>query len=140
MVYPTLFFISLGAATILPISSEALLLYDLHAGYSSLGIWSAATAGNVSGAWINYYLGAKGEHYLEKRGYLRARKLRRYQAWFDRYGGWLLWLSWIPLIGDPITVAAGVLGYNRKCFLLIVTAAKGLRYAVLILSYHYMFR
>ncbi len=137
MVYITLFALSLAAATILPLSSETVLLYDLYAGYSPFAMWITATAGNVVGAWINYYLGSKGEKYLERKGYLSAQKIARYKKRFLKYGGWLLWLSWAPLIGDPITMAAGVFGYDMKRFVLIVSLAKGARYALVTVWYLY---
>jgi membrane protein YqaA with SNARE-associated domain len=132
MVYLILFFSALGAATLLPIYSEAVLLYDLSAGYPPFWLWLAATLGNTIGSLINYYIGLKGENYLEKRGYLSVEKMQKYRARFKKYGGYLLLLSWMPVIGDPITFVAGVLRYNLRRFILIVFIAKGMRYALLI--------
>ncbi len=56
-------------------------------------------------------------------------KARRF---FDSYGGGTLLLSWVPIIGDPLTFIAGVLRYNFKYFVFIVFLAKGTRYAVII--------
>lgn len=50
----------------------------------------------------------------------------------QRYGHWSLLLSWMPLIGDPLTLVAGVMGEPLKRFLLLVSLAKGARYAVLV--------
>ncbi len=132
MVYLTLFLISFLAATLLPLGSEALLIYDLSLGYSILALWLFATFGNTLGSMFNYYLGLKGESYLEKKGHLSSEKMSKSRYFFDKWGGWTLLLSWVPIVGDPLTLAAGVLRYNFKYFVLIVFVAKGLRYAAMI--------
>ncbi len=132
MVYITLFTVALLSATLLPLGSEGLLLYDISQNYSPMLLWIFATAGNTLGSIVNYWLGLKGEIYLEKKGYLSAKKMERANIFFDKYGGWTLLLSWVPIIGDPLTFIAGVLRYNFKWFTLIVAVAKGTRYAVII--------
>jgi membrane protein YqaA with SNARE-associated domain len=132
MVYITLFTVAFLSATLLPMGSEALLLYDVSQNYSLIALWSAATLGNTLGAMVNYWLGLKGEVYLEKKRYLSAQKMAKARAFFDRFGGWTLLLSWAPIIGDPLTFIAGVLRYNFKWFSLIVAVAKGTRYAIVI--------
>jgi len=132
MVYITLFVVSFLAATLLPLGSEALLVYDISQNYSLLLLWSFATVGNTLGSMVNYWLGLKGEAYLEKKGHLSAEKMEKARGFFSKYGGWTLLLSWAPIVGDPLTFIAGVLRYDFKCFALIVFIAKGLRYATII--------
>jgi len=132
MVYITLFAVAFLSATLLPLGSEALLLYDISEGYSLFLLWCFASIGNTLGSVLNYWLGLKGELYLEKKGYLSAEKMGKAKSTFDQYGGWTLLLSWAPVIGDPLTFIAGVLKYNFKGFVLIVFAAKATRYAVII--------
>ena len=132
MIYLTLFSLSFLAATLLPLGSEALLVYDVTQNYSLYLLWFFATLGNTLGSVLNYWLGLKGEAYLEKRGHISAQKIAKARAFFATYGGWTLLLSWVPIIGDPLTFIAGVLRYNFKYFTLIVFVAKGLRYAVII--------
>jgi len=132
MVYITLFVVSFLAATLLPLGSEALLIYNISQGYSLLLLWSFATVGNTLGSVLNYWLGLKGEAYLERKGHLSVQKMEKARRFFSKYGGWTLLLSWAPVIGDPLTFVAGVLRYNFKWFALIVFVAKGLRYAVII--------
>ena len=132
MTYITLFAVSFLAATLLPLGSEALLIYDISQDYSLLLLWTVATFGNTLGSMVNYWLGLKGEAYLDSKGHLSAEKMEKARGYFDKYGGWTLLLSWVPIIGDPLTFIAGVLRYDFKWFSLIVFAAKGLRYAALI--------
>lgn len=132
MVYITLFTVAFLSATLLPLGSEALLLYNVSQGYALLLLWLLATVGNTLGSMFNYWLGLKGELYLEKKGYLSFEKMHKAKRSFSQYGGWILLLSWVPIIGDPLTLVAGVLQYNFKVFTVIVFFAKGLRYAVII--------
>ncbi len=132
MVYLTLFTVSFLAATLLPLGSEALLVYDISQNYSLFLLWLVATLGNTLGSMVNYWLGLKGEDYLEKKGYLSVEKMDKARGFFGKYGGWTLLLSWVPIIGDPLTFIAGVLRYDFKWFTLIVAVAKGTRYAVII--------
>jgi len=132
MVYVTLFILSFFAATLLPVGSEALLLYDISQNYTLWLLWSVATLGNTLGSILNYWLGLKGETYLENKGHLSGKKMQKARESFTKFGGWILLLSWAPIIGDPLTFMAGVLRYNVKYFTLIVAAAKGIRYATVI--------
>jgi len=133
MVYITLFTVAFLSATLLPLGSEALLLYDISPGNILFLLWLVATAGNTLGSLFNYWLGLKGEAYLEGKKYLSKEKMQKARNTFDRYGGWTLLLSWMPVIGDPLTFMAGVLDYNIKKFVFIVLFAKGARYFVVIL-------
>ena len=132
MVYLTLFVISFLAATLLPLGSEGLVLYDMSLGYSFFMLWLVASLGNTLGSMLNYWLGLKGERYLESKGHLSKEKMKKASATFSKYGGWTLFLSWVPIIGDPLTFIAGVLRYDFKYFVLIVFVAKASRYAALI--------
>ncbi len=132
MVYLTLFTVAFISATLLPMGSEALLLYDVSQNYSLVILWSVATVGNSLGSMVNYWLGLKGETYLEEKGHLSAKKMEKARGFFDTYGGWTLLLSWAPVIGDPLTFIAGVLRYKFKRFAMIVAVAKGTRYAIVI--------
>ena len=132
MVYITLFTVAFLSATLLPLGSEALLLYDMTLNTSLLLLWTVATFGNTLGSMVNYWLGLKGEAYLERKKYLSSEKMKKARKFFDRYGGATLLLSWVPVIGDPLTFIAGVLRYNFKWFTFIVFLAKGTRYAVII--------
>ena len=132
MVCITLFTVAFLSATLLPLGSEGLLLYDISQNNSLILLWIFATLGNTLGSMVNYWLGLKGETYLEEKGHLSAQKMEKARVFFDRYGGWTLLLSWVPIIGDPLTFIAGVLRYQFKRFTVIVAVAKGTRYAIVI--------
>jgi membrane protein YqaA with SNARE-associated domain len=131
LVYLTLFTVSLLAATLLPLGSEALLLYDLSLGYNSSLLLLFATLGNTIGSVINYFLGYKGVDFLVEKKYANTKQLQKATNTFKKYGAFSLLLSWMPIIGDPITFVAGVLKYEFKKFVVLVFVAKGVRYLIL---------
>ena len=133
LVYAGLFLTALVAATILPMQSEAALVGLLLIGsYSPWLLVVVASLGNIAGSVVNWALGRGIEHYRGRRWFpVKATMLERAERWYGRYGRWSLLLSWAPVIGDPITVAAGVLGEPLKSFLALVAIAKVARYLVL---------
>ena len=128
MIYLILFFSSFISATLFPLGSEALLIYNINEGYSLVYLLIFATFGNVLGSLVNYFLGLKGEEYLERKSFLKEEKITKYKRFFDKYGAYSLLFSWLPIIGDPITLIAGVLKYDLKKFLILVFFAKFGRY------------
>ncbi|TCT36180.1 YqaA family protein [Martelella mediterranea] len=133
--YAGLFLSALVAATILPMQSEAALTGLLLAGHQPVWILVfVAGAGNVLGSAINWLLGRGLERFRHRCWFPASpAALDRAQRWYRRYGKWSLLLSWAPVIGDPITVIAGVLREPFPVFLLLVTIAKFGRYLVLTL-------
>ena len=134
--YLGLFASALLAATILPFSSEPVLVGLMAAGkYDTTGLWAVASLGNVLGAAVNWGLGRFCLRWQDRRWFpVDKEKLDRAGRWFSRYGVWSLLLAWVPFIGDPLTFAAGVLRVNFWLFLLLVSIGKAGRYAVVILA------
>lgn len=131
--YIGLFVAAFGAATLLPMQSEAVLVGMLLSDrYVVSTLLAVATVGNVLGSALNWLLGRSVERFRHKRRFpVSESKLEKAQQSYLRYGRWSLLLSWVPIIGDPLTVVAGVMREPLWSFLLIVTLAKGVRYLVL---------
>ncbi|EOG7778483.1 DedA family protein [Pseudomonas sp. MD195_PC81_125] len=131
--YVGLFLAAFGAATLLPMQSEAVLVGMLLSDrYVVSTLLAVATFGNVLGSALNWLLGRSVERFRHKRWFpVNESKLEKAQQSYLRYGRWSLLLSWVPIIGDPLTVVAGVMREPLWSFLLIVTLAKGVRYIVL---------
>lgn len=128
-----LFGIAFVAATILPAQSEAALVGLIFA--DRFPIWLlivVASAGNVLGAVVNWALGRGVERFRDQRWFpVKGAALDRATQWYSRWGRWSLLLSWAPLGGDALTVAAGVLREPLWSFVLLVTIAKTGRYIVI---------
>lgn len=131
--YAALFLAAFIAATLLPAQSEAVLVGLLVAGeHPALALVIVAGIGNVLGSLVNYVLGRAALRFQERRWFPASpASLARASAWYARYGRWSLLLSWAPVIGDPLTVAAGVMREPLWSFLALVTLAKFGRYAIL---------
>jgi len=128
-----LFAVAFVAATILPAQSEAALVTLLVLGEQSpVLLVIVATIGNALGSVVNWLLGRWIEYYRDRRWFpVSEQTLDRATGWYRRWGRWSLLLSWAPIGGDALTVAAGVLKEPFWSFLLLVTIAKAGRYIVL---------
>ncbi len=125
-----LFISAFGAATLLPLQSEAVLLGAFVQGeYAALILIAIASLGNILGSCVNWWLGLKIERYKNKKWFpVSEAKMLQAQGIYQKYGYWSLLLSWTPIIGDPITLIAGLLKENFWRFLLLVSVAKTGRY------------
>jgi membrane protein YqaA with SNARE-associated domain len=132
-VYAGLFAAAFVAATIFPAQSELALAALLANGAQpAAALIAVASVGNVLGAALNWLLGRLAERFCDRPWFpVGAAALHRAQDWYRRYGRWSLLLSWAPFIGDPLTVAAGVMREPFWSFLALVTIAKTARYLVL---------
>lgn len=130
MAYLLLFLSAFGAATLLPLQSEAVLVgLLLQDQYSVIALIAAASIGNVLGSCVNWYLGLKIEQFKDRKWFpVSPEKMAKATQMYQKYGYWSLLLSWMPVIGDPITLIAGLLRENLYRFLLIVSLAKTGRY------------
>lgn len=128
-----LFGAAFAAATLLPAQSEGLLVWLISTReYPPQLLFAAATAGNVLGSLVNWWLGKYAARFKDRCWFPATEKqVHQAEQFFQKYGRWTLLLSWVPFIGDPITLVAGALGIRVGEFLLWVTLAKGGRYAVL---------
>ncbi|RLQ88994.1 YqaA family protein [Notoacmeibacter ruber] len=120
-------------ATLLPGASEAVLVGLLAAGEGSAAMLvGVATLGNVLGSCVNFVCGRFLLHFSDRRWFpVSPAALTRYSRFYRRYGIWTLLLSWMPIIGDPLTVLAGAARTPLTFFLVLVTAGKLARYALL---------
>lgn len=128
----TLFASALLSATLLPGSSEALLLFLLGEGGPWLPLVMTATAGNLLGSLITYGMGRLGNEALHRR-WLRFSpdQLSRAETWFRRWGRPALVLAWLPVIGDPLCLVAGLFRVSPVAFVLLVGVGKLARYTFL---------
>ena len=132
--YSGLFIAAFLAATILPAQSEAgLAALILVSPASTTLLVATASLGNVLGSLVNWYLGRGINRFTGKRWFPASTQLSRATSWYSRYGRWSLLLSWVPVIGDPLTVVAGIMREPLLRFLLIVGIAKTSRYIVVAL-------
>lgn len=128
-----LFVSAFTSATLLPGSSEALLTaLILQGSENPYMLLVFATAGNVLGSVFNWGCGAYLISFKDRRWFpVSPSQIQKASRWYAKFGIWSLLLSWAPIIGDPITVIAGVLRVSFFKFLMIVIVAKLARYWVI---------
>ncbi|ADW17469.1 SNARE associated Golgi protein-related protein [Desulfobulbus propionicus DSM 2032] len=131
--YGGLFAAALLAATVVPMQSEAVLVGLLLTGdYPTWLLLAVAASGNILGAALNWWLGRGIERFRDRSWFpVSEQRLMQAQQWYQHYGKWSLLLCWMPIVGDPLTVIAGVMREPFPVFLLIAGTAKLLRYLVL---------
>ena len=134
MIYLSLFTISFLAATILPFSSE-LTLAGLIAtsNYNNLLLLIFASLGNVLGSVVNWTLGFYSRNLTIKKWFpFKDEQIERSSKWFNKFGRWSLLFAWVPIIGDPLTLAAGLFRIKFIEFLILVIIGKVSRYVVIL--------
>ena len=133
MSYLAVFLSAFLAATLLPAQSEAVLsFYILSAPQTVFALILVATVGNVLGSVVNWVLGVYATKFQNRKWFpATPSQIKRAEKFYHKYGRYSLLLSWVPFIGDPITVIAGVLREPVLSFLILVTIAKSARYIVL---------
>ena len=124
-VYGGLFLAAFTAATLLPTQSEILVVSLLLTDHSPWLVLTVASVGNVLGSVVNWFLGRGIEGLRNRRWFpVSPASLARAENWYRHYGRWSLLLAWMPIIGDPLTIVAGVLRESFWVFLLLVSVAK----------------
>jgi membrane protein YqaA with SNARE-associated domain len=133
----SLFWVALASATLLLGGSEVWLARLWCVGEPALLLWVVATAGNTLGSLINVALGRYARQFQHRRWFPASPQgLARAERWYHRFGEASLLLSWVPVIGDPLTVLAGVMRLAWWRALLWIVLAKGARYGLLIALAH----
>ena len=132
--YFQLFIISFLAATILPLSSELVLsTMLLKVSFNKYLLLVVASFGNILGSSVNWYLGKKILIFKDKKWFpANERQIAKGEIYFKKYGIWSLLLAWVPIIGDPLTIVAGILRVKFFTFLLLISISKISRYIFLI--------
>ena len=128
--YTSLFISSFLSSTILPGHSEitltTLLLLEK---YSQFLLIFFASLGNILGSIVNWFLGLYITKFINKSWFPFSKKqLDKASSWYLKYGKWSLFLCWVPIIGDPLTIVAGMFRFPLIIFIIIVSISKVLRY------------
>jgi membrane protein YqaA with SNARE-associated domain len=122
----------------LPGSSEAALIALLALGRGDAGLLVVvATAGNVLGSCVNWVLGRFFSSFRDRRWFpVDGQSYERAAAWFRRYGVWSLLLSWLPIIGDPLTASPGRCASAFLRFVILVSLGKAARYGFILAAFN----
>ena len=128
--YSSLFISSFLSSTILPGHSEiTLTTLILLEKYSQFLLIFFASLGNILGSIVNWFLGLYITKFVNKSWFpFKKKRLDKASLWYLKYGKWSLFFSWVPIIGDPLTIVAGIFRVPLVIFITIVSISKVLRY------------
>ena len=128
--YTSLFISSFLSSTILPGHSEiTLITLFLLEKYSQFLLIFFASLGNILGSIVNWFLGLYITKFVNKSWFpFKKKQLDKASLWYLKYGKWSLFFSWVPIIGDPLTIVAGIFRVPLVIFITIVSISKVLRY------------
>ena len=130
MVYFSLFLASFLGGSILPIASELTFVGLLSTNnYNELGLLVTASFGNILGAACNWILGFYLLKHVNRKWFpFTLNQIDKASLWFKKFGIWSLLFAWVPIIGDPLTLVAGILKLRFSIFLFLVSIGKIGRY------------
>ncbi len=124
------------AGTVVPITSEVVLIFFINIGLSAIGVTLAATVGNTIGGITCFMLG-----YLTNKERVMTlfkippRRMNRADKLIQKYGYWTAGISFVPVIGEVLLVTLGVMRVNKYKVIAVMAVGKLLRYAFIALSY-----
>lgn len=134
--YFGLFIGALLAATVIPFSSDFLLVGMLAAGGNVVVTVIVASLGNWAGGMISYWMGHAGRwEWIERWFKVKPETLEKQKSRIDRWGAWLAFLSWLPLVGDLFALGLGFYKVNPwqvALFMLIGKTARFVGWAVVV--------
>ncbi len=124
---------ALLAGSILPFSSEAVMLGLMAAGLDPVQLAIYGTIGNVGGSMVNYVIGSMGKlHWIERYMHVKKSDLDRAQRFMAGHGAWMAFFSFLPAIGEAIMIVLGLMRANLLITLVSTTLGKAVRYAFLV--------
>lgn len=135
--YAGLFIGTFIAATVVPFSSDFLIIGILLAGGDPSVSWICATAGNWLGGLTSYWIGRIGKwEWIEKWFHVKEETLFKQKSRIDRYGSLLAFLTWLPFVGDVFAIGLGFYKLHFGKCALFMLIGKGTRFAVWIVLYY----
>ena len=131
--YVGMFIAAFAAGSVFPFSSEAVLAGLQLAGMREMPLFLSATIGNCLGSMLNYWIGHFGRlEWIERYLHVPPDKVHSTQEWLNHGGAWMGVLTFIPILGDVISVTLGFMRANVVQTTISIFLGKALRYAILI--------
>jgi membrane protein YqaA with SNARE-associated domain len=123
------------AGSILPFSSEAIMVALLALGGSPWLLLLTASVGNTLGGVSCYCVGRiASPEWLQRTFRIKDKHMQRARALVSRWGAWMGFLCWVPVLGDAILVTLGIMRSHPLATHVTMLIGRTLRYAVVLLS------
>lgn len=134
--YWGLFIGSFLASTVIPMSADILLVGILALGGNVWACLLIATFGNWLGGLTSYGIGWIGKwEWIEKWFKIKEEQLCRQKTKIDKYGVWLAFFTWLPIVGDLFAIALGFYKISPKLSALYMLTGRFLRFLIWTLLY-----
>ncbi|MBQ8488034.1 MAG: DedA family protein [Prevotella sp.] len=131
--YFGMFVASLLAGSVLPFSSEAVMVGLMAAGLDPWQLALYGTIGNVMGSMFNYWVGHMGKvEWFERYLHVKPKDMERAERFMAGRGAWMGFFAFLPVIGSAITILLGLMRSNIVITLISITMGKIFRYIILI--------
>lgn len=123
------------AGSILPFSSEVVMVALLAVGVNPWVLFVAASAGNTLGGVSCYCVGRiASPEWLQRTFRIKDKHMLRARALVSRWGAWMGLLCWVPVIGDAILITLGIMRSHPLATNLTMLLGRTLRYAFVLFS------
>ena len=123
------------AGSILPFSSEVVMVALLAVGVNPWVLFVAASAGNTLGGVSCYCVGRiASPEWLQRTFRIKDKHMLRARALVSRWGAWMGLLCWVPVIGDAILITLGIKRSRPLATNLTMLLGRTLRYAFVLFS------
>lgn len=130
-----MFIAALLSGTILPFSSEVVMVGLLAVGVSPWALLFAGSVGNIIGGATCYYVGrCTTPERIQKIFGIKPKNMERARRLVERWGVWIGFFCWIAVLGDAILVTLGIMRSNAPLTLATMAIGKTVRYLVILLS------
>lgn len=129
-----MFLAALLSGSILPFSSEVVMLALLALGVNPWGLLFSASAGNILGGVTCYYIGrSTTPERIQKLLHIKPHNMERARRLVERWGVWIGFFCWIAVLGDAILVTLGIMRSNAPLTLTTMAIGKTIRYLAVLL-------
>lgn len=126
------------AATVLPFSSDFLLIGAMAGGSNIITTVIVASLGNWAGGMFSFWMGWVGRwQWIEKWFHVKEETLVKQKSRIDRYGSLLAFLSWLPMVGDLFALGLGFYKVNPPRVALFMLVGKSARFIMWAILFHY---
>lgn len=123
------------AGTVVPITSEVLLVFFLGIGLNAVGLTLAATIGNTLGGVTCFMIGyLTTKEKVQKFFKVPDRRMKRADMLIQKYGYWTAAFSFLPVLGEVFLLSLGIMRVNRFKVIFLMALGKLFRYSLVVIS------
>lgn len=129
--------LSFLSGSIVPIASEVLLVFFLNLGLNAVSLTLVATLGNTLGGITCFMIGyLTNKATVQKLFRISDRRMKRADLMIQKYGFWTAALSFVPVIGEALLVALGIMRVDKYKVMSVMAIGKFVRYVLIVASYY----